>query len=305
VRLLDPKKVNCFLAAIQAGTIRGAAEKLCVEPSTISRSIAALEKQLATTLFERGGKGISLTEAGGMLRDYLRRQGSELEALHSEFDELRNMQRGNVSIAIGEGFVGDLFAQALSKFSQKYPSITYSLTVGSTEQVTHLVKSDQSHLGLAYNVAPDIQLSPIEKASQPLVLVAAPGSDYNMPNGTVPLTTAASMPCAILDRGYGVGAMLSAAEARHGFRLHAVVETGSIAVLKAFARSGMGVTFLPRFVVGSEISDGILVGNAIESPGFGHGETQLFSRNGRQLPDAAQRMAKHLARTMSAFSNKP
>ncbi len=104
---LDPNQTNYLSLAIKVGTIRGAAEILGVEPSTVSRQIAALETHLGTTLIERGRKGVRLTEAGELLSAYLRRQNGELESLQSEFSELQQMQRGTLSISVGEGFIGD------------------------------------------------------------------------------------------------------------------------------------------------------------------------------------------------------
>lgn len=299
---LDPKQTSCFMAAAHCGTLRAAAEQLGVEPSTISRSISALETRLAATLLERGRNGVQLTQAGSVLLDYLRQQDGALEAMQSQFDALKNMQRGAISVAIGEGFVGDLFKTSLSHFSKLYPGITYQLSVGSTEQVTHLVTTGQAHLGMAYNVEPDQQIKSLAQARQPLIMLAAPNSSVVTDKTPITLAELAKLPCAILNRGYGVGAMISACEAKLGFRLHAVVETGSIAALKAFVRNDMGITILPRFVVMSELADGVLCERAIQSPGFGQGRAHLVAKNGRQLPIAAQKLASHLAQSMSAFT---
>lgn len=122
----EPKHILSFKTALTAGTIRAAADQLGLEPSTVSRNIASLEKQLATALIERGRKGVMPTEAGLLLLDYVQRQSGEMEALRSQFDALANMERGAVSIALGEGFVGDFSQTVLAKFSQDHPEITFS-----------------------------------------------------------------------------------------------------------------------------------------------------------------------------------
>lgn len=299
---LDPKQSAAFLAAAHAGSLRGAAEALGLEPSTLSRSIAALEKQLGTTLLERHSKGILLTEAGLLLQDHLRRQAAELDLMQSQFDALRGMQRGSVALAVGEGFVSDLFANALKSFAETYSGLTYSLTIGATDHIAHLIKTDQAHLGLAYNPDPDPQLKPLASASRPLELLAASDSGFADLPDPVPLAVAARLPCALLHPGSGVGALLRGTEMRHGLRLPATLETQSIAALKAFVRSGMGVSYLPRFVVTAEIASGAILAKPLQDNGFGQGQAQLFARNGRQLPQAAQKLARHLARSMEAFT---
>ncbi|MGV8954870.1 MAG: helix-turn-helix domain-containing protein, partial [Cypionkella sp.] len=64
---LDPRHITAFLAILRAGSLRGAAEQVGVEASTISRSLAAMERQLGTSRFERGRSGARLTEAGALL----------------------------------------------------------------------------------------------------------------------------------------------------------------------------------------------------------------------------------------------
>ena len=99
----EPKHILSFKTALTAGTIRAAADQLGLEPSTVSRNIASLEKQLATALIERGRKGVMPTEAGLLLLEYANRQSGEMEALRSQLDALQNMERGAVSVALAKG----------------------------------------------------------------------------------------------------------------------------------------------------------------------------------------------------------
>jgi DNA-binding transcriptional LysR family regulator len=297
---LDPRQISCFLAAVQQGTIRAAAEQRDLEPSTVSRNISALEKHLATTLVERGRLGVRTTQAGDLLVAYLSHQESALDLLQSEFDALAGMKRGKVSIAVGEGFVGDLFDNALAAFSSAYPDITYSLSVGSTEDVLHQITSEQAHLGLAYNVAKTPLVRVHAVSDQPLVALVKRGGAYDT-GQPFEVADLAAMPCAIPPQSFGIGAMISAVEAKHGIRLKAVIETGSIPALKAFVRNDMGCTILPRFVVESEISSGLMTARPIPSKLSLHGQSSLIRKEGRKLPQAAQLLVKHL-KAMSAFS---
>jgi DNA-binding transcriptional LysR family regulator len=297
---LDPKQTACFLAAIQRGTVRAAAEHLGLEPSTVSRNISALEKMLATTLVERGRLGVRATEAGELLIAFLSKQESALDLLRSEFDALAGMKRGKVSIAIGEGFVGDLFDNALAKFSETYPDVTFSLSLGSTEDVVHQIASEQAHLGLAYNVPKTPQIRVQASSDQPLVGLVKRGGAYDTDHPFT-LDDLASMPCAIPPKSFGIGALITAVEVKQGLRLRAVIETGSIAALKAFVRNDMGCTILPKFVVESELSAGTMVARPIPTKVFPDGQSSLIRKEGRRLPQAAQLLLKHL-KSMSAFS---
>ncbi len=297
---LDPRQTSCFLTAVQRGTVRAAAEQLALEPSTISRNIAALEKVLATTLIERGRLGVRATEAGTLLVAFLSQQQGALDLLQSEFDALANMKRGKVSIAVGEGFIGDFFDNALAAFSSTYPDITFALTVGSTEDVLYQVTSEQAHLGLAYNVPNTPQIRVHATSTQPLVALVKRQGIYDIAQ-PLALDELAEMRCAIPPQSFGIGALLATVEAQQGVRFRAVIETGSISALKAFVRNDMGYTILPRFVVESELSAGTLVARAIPTEIFPDGQSSLIRKEGRKLPQAAQLLIKHL-KSMSAFS---
>jgi DNA-binding transcriptional LysR family regulator len=166
--------------------------------------------------------------------------------------------------------------------------------------VIHQITSEQAHLGLAYNVGKDPQIRVETSASQPLAALVKKAGIYDI---AVPLDfkSLATMPCAIPPKGFGIGVMIAAAEAKHGTRLRAVVETGSIAALKSFARNDMGLTILPKFVVDSELSAGTLTARPITSSAFPNGVSSLLRKEGRKLPQAAHLMLPYL-KAMSAFS---
>ena len=297
----EPKQMLSFKTALTTGTIRAAADQLGLEPSTVSRNIASLEKQFATALIERGRKGVMPTEAGLLLLDYAKRQGSEMEALRSQLDALANMERGAVSIALGEGFVGDFSQSVLAKFSRRYPEITFSLNVGSTDQMADAVIEDRAHIGLAFDVTPDARLNIVAQSDRPLVVICKSGGKYDS-NKVVNTAEFFDLPCALLNKGYGVGAVIADMEVTHGFRARAVMETGSIAALKAFVRSDLGITLLPEFVVADDIKAGTMRTRKVAAKDFGRGKVSLFVRQGRRLPLAVQKLIPAISRSLVALN---
>lgn len=274
---LEPKHILSFRTALVTGTIRAAADQLGLEPSTVSRNISSLEKHLATALIERGRKGVMPTEAGALLLKYVQRQSGEMETLRSQLDAHANMERGTISVALGEGFVGDFSQSVLAAFSRDHPEITFSLNVGSTEQVKDAVAEDLAHVGLAFDMAPDPRLNVIAQTERQLVVICRSGGKFDA-DGAMNVADFAKLPCAFLSRGYGVGAVIAEMEASYGFRARAVMETESIAALKAFVRRDLGITLLPEFVVADDIRAGILRVRQVAAPNFGMGKVRFKCR---------------------------
>jgi len=218
---------------------------------------------------------------------------------------LRGMQRGELVVAVGDGFISDFIGNALSTFTAAFPGITYSLRSGSTEQVIHSICTDQAHVGLAFNARHNRMLRVIAKVEQPLMVLVSPHSEFADLPDIVSIGQLADLPCATLLPSFGVGALIREAEAVHGVRFRAVVESNSLAVLRHFVREGLGVTILPSFVVTREITDGTIVAKGIELTALNKGEASLLVRQGRRLPQGAIRLADHAARGMMAFKPPP
>ena len=63
-RLPSLTALAAFEASARHRSVRRAAEELNVTPGAVSRQIKALEEWLGISLFERGARSLSLTEAG-------------------------------------------------------------------------------------------------------------------------------------------------------------------------------------------------------------------------------------------------
>lgn len=69
-RRLDSRSLSLFLAVADAASYRQAAEQLHLSQPPLSRAIRELEERLGVRLFDRHASGVSLTDAGRMLRPY-------------------------------------------------------------------------------------------------------------------------------------------------------------------------------------------------------------------------------------------
>ena len=92
------------------------------------------------------------------------------------------------------------------------------------------------------------------------------------------------------------------AEFQDRIRFNPVVTTNSMAVLKYFARSNMGITLLPAFVVAREIDDQQLIAIKINHDVLASGEAHMITRLGRQLSIGSFQLLQHLTAWMRAFS---
>tara|TARA_R110002110_G_scaffold376568_1_gene586486 strand:+ start:62749 stop:63645 length:897 start_codon:yes stop_codon:yes gene_type:complete len=71
----DWNQARAFLATAEEGSLSAAARALGQTQPTLSRQVAALEKNLGVTLFERVGRSLTLTQSGLELLDHVRAMG--------------------------------------------------------------------------------------------------------------------------------------------------------------------------------------------------------------------------------------
>ena len=73
--------IRSFLAALDRGSLLGAARQLGISQPTVGRHIAELEAQLGTVLFERTGRGLKPTAMALQLTEAARAMESSAMAL--------------------------------------------------------------------------------------------------------------------------------------------------------------------------------------------------------------------------------
>ena len=81
-----PDPFRSFFEAVRCGSIRQASESLRKAPSSISRHIAILERQMGAPLLDRSAEGVKLTEAGRRVADYARMVLLDFDSLRSDLD---------------------------------------------------------------------------------------------------------------------------------------------------------------------------------------------------------------------------
>src|ERR1700704_6374076 len=101
--MIESTAVKYFRAVTECGSIKQAAALLRIAPSAISRQVQGLEDELAVKLFERGARGMNLTDAGHLLYRYAVDNRNQLDGVRSRVQEFDSLLRGQVKIATVEG----------------------------------------------------------------------------------------------------------------------------------------------------------------------------------------------------------
>jgi len=298
---LDDRRVRYLYEAVMTGSVRAAADKMDLNPSVVSRQIAQLEVELASTLLERHGRGVRATESGQALVDYYRQHASNQDDVLAKLQEIRGLSRGHVDMVLGEGFVSDLMAEPLQDFWRRYPALTVTMNLAGTNEVLRLVAEDIAHIGLVYNPPETPGIRSRAAVRQPICAIVARGHPIATADRQPLLKHLCEYPVALMHGSYGTRQIVQLAEQMEKVRLAPKLITNSISVIKHFVRSDFGVSLLPAFSVSQEIEAGQLVAVPIDQPLLAKVEARIVTRLGRQLSPAANELLLQLMSTMRAF----
>lgn len=130
---LDWDKLKTFHAAAETGSLTAAAEKLKISQSAVSRQITALEASLATPLFHRHARGLTLTEQGRILYsaadDMAHKAALAVATVKDSRDKPQGLLRVSTPISLGANWL----TAVLPEFLKAYPLIQVELLLEDEE----------------------------------------------------------------------------------------------------------------------------------------------------------------------------
>jgi DNA-binding transcriptional LysR family regulator len=109
-----------------------AAELLYVSQPSLSKQIKTLEKNLDILLINRENNKISLTENGKVFLQYCERILALCEESCRVLIDLKNGERGNLTVGASQTIGTYLMPRVLALFAQNYPQIDLKVQVNST-----------------------------------------------------------------------------------------------------------------------------------------------------------------------------
>lgn len=132
---MELRVLRYFLAVAREQSFTRAAKVLHITQPTLSRQLSLLEEELGTTLFERKGHGVTLTEDGFLL---MRRASEMVEMEDKILEDLKGNQEiieGSITIGCGEFTAIEILSEVCRRFKEKYPKVMISLHTATADLV--------------------------------------------------------------------------------------------------------------------------------------------------------------------------
>src|SRR5258705_2836043 len=245
VELTDLKT---FSAVARTGGITRAADELNTVQSNVTQRVKALEAEIGTALFERHSRGMTLTGAGRRLLPYAQRMAAlSREALLAASDD--GEPKGPLAIGSMETTAAVRLPPLLAEFHRRFPAVRMSLRTATTADLVAGVLDGTLDGAFVAGTIEHGDVSSTIAFREELVLVAA---RRWKPLASLRAGTPESGPTALVFRtGCTYRQRLEQILAEFGWPSATRFELGTLDGMIGCVAADMGVTLLPRAVVGS------------------------------------------------------
>ncbi|RUM25674.1 LysR family transcriptional regulator [Rhizobium vallis] len=137
--MLDLNDIVVFARVVEAGSFTAAARLLAMPKTTVSRRIAALEREMGVRLLQRTTRSLKLTDAGRLYYEESSQALRTLEQANLRLAEARAEPSGTIRISAPVGFGGHFLAAAIFDFLAAYPKTKVELRL--TDDRLNLIES--------------------------------------------------------------------------------------------------------------------------------------------------------------------
>ncbi len=137
---LDWNQLKAFLETAETGSLSAAARKLGLTQPTLSRQVAAIERRMGVTLFERVGKAMALTPTGLDLLEHARAMGAAAQALGVAASGRSQAVGGVVSVSATDAVAAYLLPPLVRQLREREPGIV--IEVISSNALSDLLRRE-------------------------------------------------------------------------------------------------------------------------------------------------------------------
>jgi len=127
----DWNKARAFLVTAEEGSLSAAARALGMAQPTLGRQVDGLEQELGIVLFERVGRGLTLTPSGLELLDHVRDMGEAAGRVSLTALGQSQALEGTICISASETYATVLLPAIVAKLRQMEPGIKVEIVVAN------------------------------------------------------------------------------------------------------------------------------------------------------------------------------
>ena len=237
---MDLKQLEYFVHVAELGSFTRASAFLRVAQPALSRQIRALEVELRQALFERTGRGVTLTEPGQRLLAHSRGILQQVDRARQDMEEQRGAASGHLAIGLPPSVSRTLAAPLVAAFRKRFPKATLTMVEGLSAYALEWLQIGRVDCAVVYNVAPSAAIDLVPVLDEALYLVAARGTQRKEVGAPISLAELAGHELVMPSRPHSLRMLLETALAAEGRKARMGIEIESVpAILDLVHQQGL------------------------------------------------------------------
>jgi DNA-binding transcriptional LysR family regulator len=297
---MELMQLEMFVAVVEEGSVRGAAERVFRTQPAVSIAVSKLEREFEAPLFDRSKRHeYRLTQAG----EALYRHATQMLSLRSEtvsvLGDIRNMRLGHLRIGANESVSLHLLPKLAQCFLTEHPGIRMEVKCERSKSLRADLKDRKLDLALLSFRPEDKELDAKFIMQDELVLITSPTHAFASKK-RVHIQELSEESLMVMDVSDSSPWHQKIADAfiQSKAPLHLTVENAPIETIKKMVAIGLGAGFVPLMSVGEEKARGELA--VVEVDGL-HLERSVWLVRRRAVQSPA---AKAFMQTAVAFGEQ-
>ncbi|RUT47234.1 LysR family transcriptional regulator [Paenibacillus anaericanus] len=252
---LDLYKVFCKVG--KSESFSKAARDLYMTQPAVSQAIMQLERELDIRLFNRTPKGVSLTNEGKLLFEYVNSAINLIDVGEEKILEFKNLTVGELKIGVGDTISRYFLLPYLEAFHNKYPNIKFKIINGTTLELCSILKSGEVDIAICNFPIADstLELRPCIDIHDIFVC----GEKYkDIVSGPVSLDQVVQLPLIFLEKKSNSRRYVEDYMMSKGIKISPEFELGSHDLLLEFAKINLGIACVTKEFSQEYLNKGML-----------------------------------------------
>lgn len=260
----DLTDLRVFLAVAEEGNLSRGARRCHLAPSSVSLRLKGLEEAIGVQLLERGARGVTLTRAGSVMREHVRRCMAQLEQMHVDLQPFAQGVAGHLTLFANNNAIHSHLPADLERFFLAHSSVRITLEERLGPDIVAAVAGGRADLGIVAVEADHPELAFMPYREDEFVLLV-PLHHALARSERVRFVDCLGEPFISLQNGTALHTYLMNQAAALGGRLDVRVQVSGYRAIARLAASGAGIGLVPRSALLAE-DDAALRVVALDEP---------------------------------------
>lgn len=276
-RIVNVEQWQLFVQVAETASLTKVAARRNTAQPVVSRQIAALERKCRGRLFDRTGRGVTLTEAGKRILPRVKAWLGEAELLADDVRATIGVPVGVVRVGVLPSTGHLLPSLVFQRARDQFPGIQLRILNATSAELSEWLKTGNIDIAILFRIGKESGADDHPIAVVDTFLVGS-AKDTVTKSATIDFARIDKLPLILPGEPNALRRVLHQIAQKKHISLSVVMECNSLAIQKDVVADGGGYTILGSNAMVHELQIGRLQASKIVSPGIQRTITLAISR---------------------------